>query len=311
MGYSINYYYLNNEFPNFLKSYDITSKYDGLVDAYVSGVSYRIGGAAAIFLRSLLEGYYNCLKTNYVIYNGKKSNFESLFVQVAKIIQINQSSVHKIINMLSNDYKHTKITEENEQNTQNANGRLPRNIKPEEVVCTYNNLIGLLGKKIYSNILNCFILDKSKTKKNVKVIKKTQKVKIKEYVDPTKKIDVRENKYDRSAEGQDRRISNLKTQYGNTSFFDFRKKKEINQKIKQAKNNKKQLREKSYQCNKSRITSLYNERKKCIDKSESKGFFGKIAKTFNNLANDEQKRKANFNAKLKYQKEKIRDFLSR
>lgn len=154
-------------------------------------------------------------------------------------------------------------------------------------------------------------MSKDKIKKKVKVVKQTKKVKVKEYVDPTKKIDIKENKYDRSVEGQDRRISNLKAQYGNTSFFDFSKKKEINQKIKQAKNNKKELREKSYQSNKSRIASLHNERKKCIAESESKGLFGKLAKAFNNLANDEQKRKANFNAKVKYQKEKILDFFGR
>ena len=314
MGYSINCYYLKNEFPNFLKSYDITSKYDALIDAYASGVAQRLAESAGVFFRSLFEGYYRCLNTDVNISYEDKGNFRTFFKGIVKIIRIDQTSSMFIVNNLGNHFKHREIKEINKnKNQQKQSGKKPnaKYMRNEDVVKAINNLINILGQKIHSNILNGFILNKSKIKKKVKVIKKTQKVKVKEYVDPTKKIDIRENKYDRSAEGQDRRISSLKAEYGNTSFFDFSKKREINQKIKQAKNNKKQLREKSYQCNKSRITSLHNERKKCIAESESKGLFGKLAKTFNNLANDEQKRKANFNAKIKYQKEKILDFLGR
>lgn len=311
MGYIINYHYLNNEFPNFLKSYDITSKYDALIDAYASGVAERLAESAGVFFRSLFEGYYKCLYTNINIDYKSKRYFKTFFEKIAKIIRIDKTSSMFIVNNLGNHFKHRRINDNRNQQKQSGKKLNAKNMRTEDVVKAINNLVNILGQKIHSNILNGFILNKSRISKKVKVIKKTQKVIIKEYVDPTKKIDIRENKYDRSAEGQDRRISSLKAEYGNTSFFDFSKKREINQKIKQAKNNKKQLREKSYQCNKSRITSLHNERKKCIAESESKGLFGKLSKTFNNLVNNEQKRKANFNAKIKYQKEKILDFLGR
>lgn len=171
-----------------------------------------------------------------------------------------------IVNNLGNHFKHRELKEINKnKNQQKQSGKKPnaKNMRNEDVVKAINNLINILGQKIHSNILNGFIFNKSKIKKKVKVIKKTQKVKVKEYVDPTKKIDIRENKYDRSAEGQDRRISSLKAEYGNTSFFDFSKKREINQKIKQAKNNKKQLRKKSYQCNKSQ-SLLYITKEKSV-----------------------------------------------
>lgn len=311
VGYSINYHYLNNEFPNFLKSYDITSKYDALIDAYASGVAERLAASAGVFFRSLFEGYYKCLNTNINIDYESKGYFKTFFEKIAEIIRIDQTSSMFIVNNLGNQFKHRSINKNKSRQNQSGKKHNAKKLRYEDIVKAINNLINILGQKIQSNILNGFILNKGRISKKVKVIKKTQKVKVKEYVDPTKKIDIRENKYDRSAEGQDRRISSLKAEYGNTSFFDFSKKREINQKIKQAKNNKKQLIEKSYQCNKSRITSLHNERKKCIAESESKGLFGKLAKTFNNLANDEQKRKANFNAKIKYQKEKILDFLGR
>lgn len=311
MGYSINCYYLKNEFPIFLKSYDITSKYDALIDAYASGVAERLAESAGVFFRSLFEGYYKCLNTNINIDYESKGYFITFFEKIAEIVRIDQTSSMFIVNNLGNHFKHRSLNKNKNQQNQSGKKSNVKKLRYEDIVKAINNLLNILGQKIHSNVLNNFILSKDKIKKKVKVVKQTKKVKVKEYVDPTKKIDIKENKYDRSVEGQDRRISNLKAQYGNTSFFDFSKKKEINQKIKQAKNNKKELREKSYQSNKSRIASLHNERKKCIAESESKGLFGKLAKAFNNLANDEQKRKANFNAKVKYQKEKILDFFGR
>lgn len=311
MGYSINYHYLKNEFPNFLKSYDITSKYDALIDAYASHVSERLAESAGVFFRSLFEGYYKCLNTGVNIDYESKGKFITFFEKIANIIRIDKTSSMFIVNNLGNQFKHRSINKNKNRQNQSGKKYNAKKLRYEDIVKAINNLINILGQKIHSNVLNNFILSKDKIKKKVKVVKQTKKVTVKEYVDPTKKIDIKENKYDRSAEGQDRRISNLKAQYGNTSFFDFSKKKEINLEIKQAKNNKKELRKKSYQSNKSRIASLHNERKKCIAESESKGLFGKLAKAFNNLANDEQKRKANFNAKVKYQKEKILDFFGR
>ena len=311
MGYSINCYYLKNEFPIFLKSYDITSKYDALIDAYASGVAERLAESAGVFFRSLFEGYYKCLNTNINIDYESKGYFITFFEKIAEIVRIDQTSSMFIVNNLGNHFKHRSLNKNKNQQNQSGKKSNVKKLRYEDIVKAINNLLNILGQKIHSNVLNNFILSKDKIKKKVKVVKQTKKVKVKEYVDPTKKIDIKENKYDRSVEGQDRRISNLKAQYGNTSFFDFSKKKEINLEIKQAKNNKKELRKKSYQSNKSRIASLHNERKKCIAESESKGLFGKLAKAFNNLANDEQKRKADFNAKIKYQKEKILDFFGR
>lgn len=121
MGYSINCYYLKNEFPIFLKSYDITSKYDALIDAYASGVAERLAESAGVFFRSLFEGYYKCLNTNINIDYESKGYFITFFEKIAEIVRIDQTSSMFIVNNLGNHFKHRSLNKN--KNQQNQSGK--------------------------------------------------------------------------------------------------------------------------------------------------------------------------------------------